>query len=213
MEGERVMSHAQDYFGEVSSIALSIDHSILDRIVGGLVELRSKGGRLFIIGVGGSGANASHAVGDFRKMTQIEAYSPIDNTAELTARTNDEGWSTVFQSWLRVSNANKNDAIFVLSVGGGDLERNVSANIVKALDEAKKRNLRIYGIVGRDGGYTARVGDDGIVIPTVNPAHITALSESFQSVILHGITCHPELMNESNRWETIDSVELVPNIE
>lgn len=169
----------------------------------GLAKLRERGGRLFFLGVGGSAANCSHAVNDFRKLAGIEAYSPCDNVAELTARTNDDGWPSVFEGWLRVSKANHDDALFVLSVGGGNFEHNVSPNIVSAIDEAKLRRLRIYGIVGRDGGYTKDKGDEVIVVPTVDAAFITPYTESFQAVIWHCVVCHPLLKARENHWESL----------
>jgi D-sedoheptulose 7-phosphate isomerase len=197
------MTHAQNYLEQAARIALAIDHEAVERMAAGLAALRERGGRLFLIGVGGSAANCSHAVNDFRKLSGIEAYSPCDNVAELTARTNDEGWPTVFEAWLRTSRANARDAVLVLSVGGGDAERNVSPNIVRALDEAKRRGLKVYGIVGRDGGYTKEVGDEVVVVPTVDPAHVTPHSESFQAVVWHGLVCHPLLMTQANRWESL----------
>src|SRR5580698_6876161 len=176
------MTHVATYFEQVAGIAAKIDHNAIERMAAGLAELRERGGRLFIIGVGGSAANCSHAVNDFRKLCGIEAYTPVDNISELTARTNDEGWDTVFAAWLRTSRANKNDAVFVFSVGGGDAVRNVSANIVRGLEEAKARGLSIFGVVGRDGGFTKKVGDEVIVIPTVDPKAVTPLSEAFQAV-------------------------------
>src|SRR3954463_9812958 len=157
------MTHARSYLEQTARIALAIDHEAIERMAAGLAALRERGGRLFLIGVGGSAANCSHAVNDFRKLAGIEAYSPCDNVAELTARTNDEGWPTIFEAWLRTSRANAKDAVLVMSVGGGDAARNVSPNIVRALDEAKRRGLKIYGIVGRDGGYTKQVGDEVVV--------------------------------------------------
>ena len=197
-------THFLDYFSKVSTIAKSIDVKILEDIINGLVCLRNSGGRLFMIGVGGSAANCSHAVNDFRKIADIETYSPCDNVSELTARTNDEGWDTIFAAWLKTSKLNDRDAVMVLSVGGGDSKKNVSPNIVKALDFAKSTNTKIFGIVGRDGGYTKRVGDAVIVIPTADEKLITPLSESFQSVVLHGIVCHPEIAKISSKWETVD---------
>lgn len=195
------MTHSQLYLQQVAKIASTVDHQAIERIALRLAELRARGGRLFIIGVGGSAANSSHAVSDFRKLAGIEAYAPSDNVAELTARTNDEGWDTVFEGWLRTSRATEKDAVLVLSVGGGDAERNVSANIVKGLDEAKRSGLAIYGIVGRDGGHTKRVGDDVIVVPTVDPAHVTPHSESFQAIIWHCLVFHPSLMASQSKWE------------
>ncbi len=200
-----VISHSLCYLKQVAQIASTIDHEQIERIAVGLANLRDRGGRLFLLGVGGSAANCSHAVSDFRKLTDIEAYSPSDNVAELTSRTNDEGWSTVFEAWLRTSRGNENDAVMVLSVGGGDAIRNVSANIVLGLDEAKRRGLKIFGIVGRDGGYTKKVGDEVIVVPAVDPEFVTPHTESFQSVILHCLICHPSLMIQQTKWESLST--------
>jgi D-sedoheptulose 7-phosphate isomerase len=202
------MTHAQKYLEQAARISLAIDHEAVERMAAGLAALRDRGGRLFLIGVGGSAANCSHAVNDFRKLAGIEAYSPCDNVAELTARTNDEGWPSVFEAWLRTSRANAKDAVLVLSVGGGDADRNVSPNIVRALDEAKRRGLKVYGIVGRDGGYTKKVGDEVVVVPTVDPELITPHSESFQAVVWHGLVCHPLLMAQPNRWESLATGEV-----
>ena len=195
------MSHFDNYFAQVEEIAQKIDRDTLEQITTGLAALRETGGRLFILGVGGSAANCSHAVNDFRKLCGIEAYSPVDNVAELTARTNDEGWDTVFAAWLRTSKANSKDAILVFSVGGGNAEKNVSTNIVRALDEAKSRRVKIYGVVGRDGGYTKKVGDAVVVVPTVHAGFITPHTEAFQAVIWHAIVCHPSLQMQANKWE------------
>jgi D-sedoheptulose 7-phosphate isomerase len=195
------MPHFDNYFAQVEEIAQKIDRDALEQITAGLAALRETGGRLFILGVGGSAANCSHAVNDFRKLCGIEAYSPVDNVAELTARTNDEGWDTVFAAWLRTSKANAKDAILVFSVGGGNAEKNVSANIVRALDEAKSRGLKIYGVVGRDGGYTKKVGDAVVVVPTVHAGFITPHTEAFQAVVWHAIVCHPSLQMQANKWE------------
>ena len=197
------MSFSQEFFKQTASIAELLDYSCVERIAIALAELRKRGGRLFLIGVGGSAANCSHAVNDFRKLAGIEAYTPVDNVAELTARTNDEGWPTVFAAWLITSHANEDDAVMVFSVGGGDLERNVSPNIVRALDEAKRRRLKIFGIVGRDGGYAKSVGDEVIVIPTVDAQHITPHTEAFQAVVWHCLVCHPALMMQTNKWEAL----------
>jgi D-sedoheptulose 7-phosphate isomerase len=194
-------SHARRFLDETAEIARQLDHAAIDRIAQGLAELRSRGGRLFLLGVGGSAANCSHAVNDFRKLAGIEAYSPCDNVAELTARTNDEGWATVFEAWLKTSRAIEKDAVFVFSVGGGDRERNVSVNLVTALDEARRRGLTIYGIVGRDGGYTKKVGNEVVVVPTLDPAHVTPHSEAFQAVIWHCVVCHPAVILRENKWE------------
>lgn len=195
------MTHSEQYLKQAAQIALGIDHEAVERVVAGLVRLRARGGRLFLLGVGGSAANCSHAVGDFRKLAGIEAYSPCDNVAELTARTNDEGWETVFEAWLQTSRADENDALLILSVGGGDADRNVSPNIVRALDEAKRRGLTIYGVVGRDGGYTCKVGDEVVVVPTVDPAHVTPHAEAFQAIVWHCIVSHPDLQAHSYKWE------------
>lgn len=194
------MNHSKRYLDQVAVIAGSIDHKIVERIAIGLAEVRSVGGRLFVLGVGGSAANASHFVNDFRKLALFEAYAPTDNIAELTARTNDEGWDTVFQEWLCTSQANENDAVFVLSVGGGDIDRKISVNIVKALDEARSRDMRIYGIVGRSEGYTARVATEVVVVPNIYPDYVTAHSESFQAVIWHCLVFHPKLAVRSATW-------------
>jgi len=196
-------SHSQRYLEQTAEIALLIDHEAVERIALRLTELRSKGGRLFVLGVGGSASNSSHAVSDLRKLAGIEAYAPTDNVAELTARTNDEGWATVFESWIQTSKGNEKDAVLVLSVGGGDAARNISPNIVRALDEAKSRGMAIYGIVGRDGGYTKRVGDEVVVVPTVDPAHVTPHSESLQAVVWHCLVFHPDLKIQESKWESI----------
>jgi D-sedoheptulose 7-phosphate isomerase len=191
------------YFAEVQEVARTLDLDAIDRIVLRLVRLRDDGGRLFLLGVGGSAGNCSHAVNDFRKLAGIEAYSPVDNVSELTARTNDDGWDRVFADWLKVSKLTERDALLILSVGGGSKERNVSANLVCAIDEAKARKTDVMGIVGRDGGYTRLQGDIVVVIPTVNPDNITPHTEAFQAVVWHGIVCDPRLMAKGNKWETI----------
>lgn len=206
-----MISHSRRYLEQAAQIALAIDHEAVERVVAGLVQLRARGGRLFLLGVGGSAANCSHAVGDFRKLAGIEAYSPCDNVAELTARTNDEGWDTLFNAWLRTSKANEKDAVLVLSVGGGDAARNVSTNIVKGLEEAKRCGLTIYGIVGRDGGYTKQVGDEVIVVPTVDPGQVTPHSEAFQAVIWHCLVCHPSLMVQQSKWEGLVDTQNSPS--
>jgi len=192
--------HPKTFFDEVVKIAQSIDISGIENLARELAALRGRGGRLFFLGVGGSAANCSHAVNDFRKLCGIEAYTPVDNVAELTARTNDEGWETVFAAWLKTSKANKNDAVFVLSVGGGNLEKNVSANIVAGLKEAKQRGMKVFGVVGRDGGYTKRVGDCVVVVPTVEPSRVTPHTEAFQAVVWHCLVSHPELQQISTKW-------------
>jgi D-sedoheptulose 7-phosphate isomerase len=194
------MTHTRHYLENAAKIALELDHERIERIALGLAAVRDRGGRLFLLGVGGSAANCSHAVNDFRKLAGLEAYSPCDNVAELTARTNDEGWATVFEAWLRTSNANAKDAILVLSVGGGDRERDVSVNIVRGLDEARRRGLTIYGIVGRDGGYTKQAGDVVVVIPTVEASRVTPHSEAFQAVVWHCLVSHPALQRVATKW-------------
>lgn len=194
------MLYSETYFNEVSQIAQSIDLDSVEKLVDELVDLRERGGRLFLIGVGGSAGNCSHAVNDFRKLCCIEAYSPVDNVSELTARTNDEGWSTVFAAWLKVSRFNAKDAILIFSVGGGDAERNVSPNIINAVDLAKERGAKVFGIVGRSTGYTAQKGDVVIVIPSIAPERVTPLSESFQAVVWHGLVSHPKLQQNATKW-------------
>ncbi len=190
------------YFAEVADVAAKIDVVTVDRMVQRLVQLRAAGGRLFILGVGGSAGNASHAVNDFRKLAGIDAATPVDNVSELTARINDEGWETVFAAWLRVSAAGARDALLILSVGGGSAERNISANLVEAVKEAKQRGVDVLGIVGRDGGYTARHGDIVLIVPTVNANNITPHTEAFQAVVWHAIVADPRLMRQGNKWET-----------
>ena len=196
----------QNYFRKIEQVAKSIDQTKVEAMVSELVALRTRGGRLFLLGVGGSAANCSHAVNDFRKLADIETYSPCDNVSELTARTNDESWDTIFSAWLEVSKANKNDALLIMSVGGGNLEKNVSPNLVKALDYAKKHLLKIFGIVGRDGGYTAKVGDVVIIVPTVDEQLITPISEAYQAVVWHALVSHPALITRSTKWETTASI-------
>jgi D-sedoheptulose 7-phosphate isomerase len=195
------MSHAETYLSQAAEICRTLDPVQMEAMVQALVDLRARGGRLFILGVGGSAANCGHAVNDFRKLCAIEAYAPTDNVAELTARTNDEGWESVFAGWLEVSKAGEKDAVLVFSVGGGSRERNVSPNLVLALEYAKQNGMTILGVVGRDGGYTKQVGDHVMVVPTVDPSHITPHSEAFQAVIWHGLVCHPDLMAKANKWE------------
>ena len=197
-------SHSQRYLEQTAEIAMQIDHEAVERIALRLAELRSNKGRLFVLGVGGGASNRSHAVSDLRKLAGIEAYAPTDNVSELTARTNDEGWATVFESWIQTSNGNEKDAVLVLSVGGGDAARNISPNIVRGLDEAKNRGMAIYGIVGRDGGYTKQVGDEVVVVPTVDSAHVTPHAESLQAVVWHCLVFHPELKIQQSKWEGID---------
>lgn len=204
--------HLSRYLGEAMQVARQLDVDVMDRMVKRLVRLREDGGRLFLCGVGGSAGNCSHAVNDFRKLAGIEAYTPVDNVSELTARTNDEGWETVFAAWLRVSRACDRDVLFVMSVGGGSKERNISANLVAAIDEAEVRQMDVLGIVGRDGGYTKQQGDLVLVIPTVNPENVTPHTEAFQAVVWHAITCDPRLMIQGNKWETADSLDKKENL-
>jgi D-sedoheptulose 7-phosphate isomerase len=192
--------HSSTFFAEAAKIAQTIDVAGVETLAKELAELRQRGGRLFFLGVGGSAANCSHAVNDFRKLCGIEAYTPVDNVAELTARTNDEGWDTVFAAWLKTSKATRADAVFVFSVGGGNLEKNVSANIVAGLKEAKQRGLKIFGVVGRDGGYTKQVGDCVVVVPTVDASRVTPHTEAFQAVVWHCLVSHPVLQQMSTKW-------------
>jgi D-sedoheptulose 7-phosphate isomerase len=199
------MSHPWigQYFSEVQEVARTLDFEAIDRLVLRLVRLRQEGGRLFLLGVGGSAGNCSHAVNDFRKLAGIEAYSPVDNVSELTARANDEGWDRIFADWLVVSKPTERDALLIFSVGGGSKEKNVSPNLVVAIDTAKTFGVDVLGIVGRDGGYTKLKGDIVVVIPTVNADNITPHAEAFQAVVWHGIVCDPRLMAKGNKWETI----------
>ena len=192
--------HEKIFFNEVIKVAEQIDIELIEKLAQELKDLRDRGGRLFFLGVGGSAGNCSHAVNDFRKLCGIEAYAPVDNVSELTARTNDEGWETVFAGWLKVSNAKANDAVFVLSVGGGNLERNVSPNIVMALKLAKERGLKIFGVVGRDGGYTKQVGDCVVVVPTVDESRVTPHAEAFQGVVWHCLVSNPVLQQMATKW-------------
>ncbi|MBI3044294.1 MAG: SIS domain-containing protein [Betaproteobacteria bacterium] len=194
------MPHAEEFFEQASAIARSLDRAAVESMASALAELRAAGGRLFFIGAGGSAGNCGHAVNDFRKLCGFEAYAPTDNVSELTARTNDEGWETVFSGWLEVSKLSGKDGVFVFSVGGGDLERNVSPNIVRALDLAKQRGARIFGVVGRDGGYTRKVGDHVVVVPTVDPKHVTPHTEAFHAVVWHCLVSHPKLQQKATKW-------------
>jgi D-sedoheptulose 7-phosphate isomerase len=194
------MSHVETFFAAAGQICREISFASVETLASELDGLRARGGRLFLIGVGGSAGNCSHAVNDFRKLCGIEAYSPVDNVSELTARTNDEGWDTVFAAWLEISHLNDKDAILVYSVGGGDAERNVSANIVKAVDLAKARSAKVFGIVGRDSGHTAKHADVVVLIPQVNPSWVTPLSEAFQAVVWHCLVSHPALQRSRTKW-------------
>jgi D-sedoheptulose 7-phosphate isomerase len=194
------VSYSKEHLNESIEITKAIDPETIEKIVDLLCDVKSLGGRLFILGVGGSAANAGHAVNDFRKLAGIETYAPTDNVAELTARTNDEGWQTVFSGWLRVSKLNSKDCLFILSVGGGDKEKNVSPNLIEAIDLAKEVGARVTGIVGRDGGYTAKKADICLVVPTVNPTTVTPHSESFQTVVWHLMVSHPKLKSNPTKW-------------
>jgi D-sedoheptulose 7-phosphate isomerase len=194
------VSHAAKFLEEVCETARRIAPDAIEGLCDELAGLREREGRLFILGVGGSAGNCSHAVNDFRKLCGIEAYAPTDNVSELTARTNDEGWGTVFAEWLKVSRAGPKDAILVFSVGGGNVEKNVSANLVAAIKEAKSRGTRILGIVGRDGGYTKASGDVVVVIPTVEQSRVTPHAEAFQAVIWHCLVSHPKLQRRATKW-------------
>lgn len=198
------MSYSEQHLRETSEIVSKLDAGLCEKAVQLLASVRERGGRLFILGVGGSAANASHAVNDFRKITGIECYAPTDNVSELTARTNDEGWNSVFAEWLKGSRLTNNDAVLVLSVGGGNAEKNVSANLVAALQLAKERGSAILGIVGRDGGYTGQVADVAVVIPTINHANTTPHTEAFQAVVWHMWVSHPLLKLTETKWESME---------
>jgi len=197
------MSYTQEHLAEASRILSLIDPEPVERIVAILASVRENGGRVFFIGVGGSAANCSHAVNDFRKIAGFEAYTPVDNVAELTARTNDEGWDGVFAEWLKGSRLRNTDAVFVMSVGGGNLEAGISRNVVRALEYSKQIGARVVGIVGRDGGYTARVADACAIVPTVNAQTVTPHTEAFQAVIWHLLVSHPALKARQTKWETM----------
>jgi D-sedoheptulose 7-phosphate isomerase len=196
------MSYTEQHLAEASDIIKRFDLAAIERTVDLLADLRARHGRLFLLGVGGSAANCSHAVNDFRKICGIEAYAPTDNVSELTARTNDEGWASVFIEWLKVSRLTAEDLVFVFSVGGGNVEKNVSPNLVAALQYAKQAGAKICGIVGRDGGYTATVADACVIVPTVNPQNITPHTEAFQAVVWHLMVSHPKLKAAETKWES-----------
>jgi len=197
------MSFTQQYLAEATQIIQQLDIQAINQVVALLAETRARGGRLFILGVGGSAANASHAVNDFRKIVGLEAYAPTDNVAELTARTNDEGWASVFAAWLQTSRLRADDLVCVFSVGGGNVEKNVSPNLVAALQFARQVGTPIIGIVGRDGGYTAQVADACILVPTVNSSHVTPHTEAFQAVVWHLLVTHPDLKACETKWESV----------
>jgi D-sedoheptulose 7-phosphate isomerase len=196
------MSFVQQYLEETQKVVAGLNVAALEKSVDELARVRERGGRLFILGVGGSAANASHAVNDFRKICGFEAYAPTDNVSELTARTNDEGWSTVLSEWLKGSRLNGKDGLLIFSVGGGNLEKNVSPNLVTAIQLAKQAGASIVGIVGRDGGYTAKEATACVIVPTVNPDHVTPHSEAFQAVVWHLFVSHPKLKVNKTKWES-----------
>jgi len=196
------VNYVSQYIEEAAEILKQINVEAIERAVDSLAALRERGGRLFILGVGGGAGHASHAVNDFRKICGIESYAPTDNVSELTARINDDGWETSFANWLRGSRLSANDMVFVFSVGGGDLERNISANLVRALQEAKRVGATICGVVGRDGGYTAQVADECVLIPVVNPSQVTPHTEAFQAVVWHLMVSHPKLRFSEMKWES-----------
>ena len=197
------MSYTDEYMDEVKAIAEKVDRAAVEKMVNLLVDIRKNGGRLFFLGVGGGAGNASHAVNDFRKIAGIECYSPCDNASELTARINDDGWEGTFVEWLKGSRLNNKDGVFVFSVGGGNQEKNVSVNLVRALEYAEKTGARVLGIVGRDGGYTGKVADACLIVPTVNTNTITPHTESFQAVIWHLLVSHPRMRMAEMKWESI----------
>ena len=196
------MSFTSQFLEEVQEVTRRLDVAAIERAVDVLATVREQGGRLFILGVGGSAANASHAVNDFRKICGFECYAPTDNVSELTARTNDEGWSTIFSEWLKGSRLNAKDGLLVFSVGGGNLEKNVSPNLVSAIQLAQRTDASVVGVVGRDGGYTAKAATAAVIVPTVNPDHVTPHSEAFQAVIWHLFVSHPKLKVGKTKWES-----------
>jgi len=198
-----VSDYTKTYYDEVAEVARGIDQEQVDKMIDVLADTRARGGRLFILGVGGGAGHASHAVNDFRKICGIEAYTPTDNVSELTARVNDDGWPTVFANWLHGSRIRGGDTVMVFSVGGGNAEKNISANIVEALKLAKSVGAKVIGVVGRDGGYTRQVADACVVVPTVNPATVTPHTEAFQAVVWHGLVSHPRLLQSQMKWESV----------
>jgi D-sedoheptulose 7-phosphate isomerase len=197
------MSFSESFIAEAAEILKKIDVTAIEKMVDVLFQTRKEGGRLFILGVGGSAANASHAVNDFRKIVGMETYAPTDNVSELTARTNDEGWGSVFKAWLEGSHLHANDTVMVFSVGGGNVEKNISPNLVLALQLAKAVGAKIIGVVGRDGGYTAQVADACVIIPTTNVEHVTPHTEAFQSIVHHLLVTHPRLKLAETKWESL----------
>jgi D-sedoheptulose 7-phosphate isomerase len=197
------MSYAERYLQEAAEIIRRLDTTAIESVASLLARVKADNGRLFFLGVGGSAANCSHAVNDFRKIAGVECYAPTDNVAELTARTNDEGWESVFAEWLKVSRLSAKDALFIMSVGGGDAERNISANLVRAIELAKEVGAKVTGVVGRDGGFTARAADACVIVPTVNADTITPHSEAFQALIWHLLVSHPLLKKNQTKWEGV----------
>ena len=197
------LDYIDKYLSEVTDITKLIDKTAVRNMVDIIIKVRKNNGRLFMLGVGGGAGNASHAVNDFRKIAGIESYAPTDNVSELTARINDDGWDSAFVNWLRGSRLSSNDCVFIYSVGGGDIEKNISNNLIQALKYAKEADAKIIGIVGRDGGYTAKVADAAVIIPTVNPETVTPHTEAFQAVIWHLIVTHPLLKINEMKWESV----------
>jgi D-sedoheptulose 7-phosphate isomerase len=197
------VSYINQYLSEVNQVADNLDVGVIEKMVDGLVSLREKGGRLFFLGVGGGAGNATHAVNDFRKICNIESYTPTDNISELSARINDDGWDSAFVNWLKGSRLNNRDGVFVFSVGGGNREKNISVNLVRALEFAKETGAKIFGIVGRDGGFTVQAADACVIVPTVNPETVTAHTEAFQAVVWHLIVSHPAMKVAEMKWESV----------
>jgi D-sedoheptulose 7-phosphate isomerase len=202
------MSYAKQHLDEAVEIIHQIDTNAIEKMADILANLKHDGGRIFFLGVGGSAGNCGHAVNDFRKIVGIESYAPTDNVSELTARTNDEGWHTIFSEWLKISKLNTKDALFIFSVGGGNLEKNISPNLVEALKYGKEVGCKVIGVVGRDGGYTAKVADACVIIPTVNPENVTPHSEAFQAVVWHLLVSHPKLKANQTKWESASNVAM-----
>jgi len=202
------MSYAKQHLDEAVEIIHQIDTNAIEKMADLLAGVKQSSGRIFFLGVGGSAGNCGHAVNDFRKIVGIESYAPTDNVSELTARTNDEGWHTIFSEWLKISKLNTKDALFIFSVGGGNLEKNISPNLVEALKYGKEIGCKVMGVVGRDGGYTAKVADACVIIPTVNPENVTPHSEAFQAVVWHLLVSHPKLKANQTKWESASNVAM-----
>ena len=202
------MSYAKQHLEEAVEIIHQIDTNAIEKMADLLAGVKHDGGRIFFLGVGGSAGNCGHAVNDFRKIVGIESYAPTDNVSELTARTNDEGWHTIFSEWLKISKLNTKDALFIFSVGGGNLEKNISPNLVEALKYGKEVGCKVMGVVGRDGGYTAKLADACVIIPTVNPENVTPHSEAFQAVVWHLLVSHPKLKANQTKWESASNVAM-----